>query len=165
MRRHTIGEPALAAIVRPYHEAVLAKAVDGIVTSWNEGATLLHGHGTDQMVGTSSDLTTPAEALLERHLRDADHIESARLIVQGGRHLLELINEVLDIARIEGAELSTSSEAASFANSEVLPCPTRIKCRRTINRKRSLPCEQRGSDMSFTVNDLSKDYPNKGSSL
>lgn len=67
----------------------------------------------------SHELRTPLNAvlgfgqLLERDLRDADQIEAVQHIVRAGRHLLNLINEVLDIARIEAGELSVSSEAVS----------------------------------------------------
>ena len=64
----------------------------------------------------SHDLRTPLNAilgfaqLLAAEEADADRAEFARQILAGGRHLLELINEVLDIARIEAGQLSLSPE-------------------------------------------------------
>jgi protein-histidine pros-kinase len=64
----------------------------------------------------SHELRTPLNAvlgfgqLLERQLKDTEHAEAVGHIVKGGRHLLDLINDVLDIARIESGEMSISSE-------------------------------------------------------
>jgi len=64
----------------------------------------------------SHDLRTPLNAVLGfAQLLDAadlhpDHQEAVRQIINGGRLLLDLINEVLDIARIEAGRLSLSPE-------------------------------------------------------
>jgi PAS domain S-box-containing protein len=67
----------------------------------------------------SHELRTPLNAvlgfgqLLEHHLNGTDQAEYARHVVRAGRHLLDLINEVLDIARIEAGEMSVSPEPVS----------------------------------------------------
>jgi PAS domain S-box-containing protein len=64
----------------------------------------------------SHELRTPMNAilgfaqLLEMENLTADHKESVGHIIRGGRHLLELINEVLDISRIEAGHLTLSTE-------------------------------------------------------
>ena len=64
----------------------------------------------------SHELRTPLNAilgfgqLLEMEDLTAEQRESVHHIVKGGRHLLDLINEVLDIARIESGNLSMSLE-------------------------------------------------------
>ena len=64
----------------------------------------------------SHDLRTPLNAVLGfAQLLGADDLGEAQLecvqqILKGGKHLLELINEVLDIARIEAGHLSLSPE-------------------------------------------------------
>jgi PAS domain S-box-containing protein len=64
----------------------------------------------------SHELRTPLNAvlgfgqLLQRQLQDTEHVEAVGHIVKGGRHLLDLINDVLDVARIESGEMSLSSE-------------------------------------------------------
>jgi signal transduction histidine kinase/CheY-like chemotaxis protein len=66
--------------------------------------------------GMSHDLRTPLNAILgfaqilEIDERGADRGEPVRQILSGGRYLLELINEVLDITRIESGQLSLSPE-------------------------------------------------------
>jgi signal transduction histidine kinase len=64
----------------------------------------------------SHELRTPMNAilgfgqLLELHIREAEQVDNVREILHAGRHLLELINEVLDLARIESGRLSISQE-------------------------------------------------------
>jgi len=64
----------------------------------------------------SHELRTPLNAvlgfaqLLEIEPLTDDQQESVTQIVKGGRHLLELINEVLDISRIETGNLALSAE-------------------------------------------------------
>jgi signal transduction histidine kinase/CheY-like chemotaxis protein len=64
----------------------------------------------------SHELRTPLNAVLgfaqlleSEDLAEADH-DSVKQILRGGRHLLDLINEVLDITRIETGTFQISSE-------------------------------------------------------
>jgi signal transduction histidine kinase/ActR/RegA family two-component response regulator len=64
----------------------------------------------------SHELRTPLNAvigfgqILERQELSTDDRDSVEHILKGGHHLLELINEVLDIARIETGDLALSPE-------------------------------------------------------
>jgi PAS domain S-box-containing protein len=64
----------------------------------------------------SHELRTPLNAvlgfgqLLEMDGLDPQQLESVQQILKGGRHLLDLINEVLDIARIETGRITLSPE-------------------------------------------------------
>ncbi len=68
----------------------------------------------------SHELRTPLNAvlgfgqLLQRRLADTDNADAIRHILKGGRHLLALINDVLDIARIESGEMSLSTESVAL---------------------------------------------------
>ena len=71
---------------------------------------------TEFLSRMSHELRTPLNAvlgfsqLLERSLEGTDHLESVRHIRRAGRHLLDLINEVLDVSRIESGQISISLE-------------------------------------------------------
>jgi PAS domain S-box-containing protein len=64
----------------------------------------------------SHELRTPLNAilgfgqLLELELHETEQADNVQEILHAGRHLLELINEVLDLARIEAGRLSISRE-------------------------------------------------------
>jgi len=70
----------------------------------------------------SHDLRTPLNAilgfaqLLETDTLSPDERECVSQILNAGEHLLGLINEVLDLARIEAGHLSLSSEPVSIAD-------------------------------------------------
>jgi PAS domain S-box-containing protein len=70
----------------------------------------------------SHELRTPLNAvlgfgqLLESEALTPDQHDSVRHIVKGGRHLLDLINEVLDISRVEAGELALSPEPVLAAD-------------------------------------------------
>ena len=69
----------------------------------------------------SHELRTPMNAvfgyaqLLEMQYEDPKIKKFARAILLGGKHLLKMINEVLDISRVETGELSISPESVEFA--------------------------------------------------
>jgi signal transduction histidine kinase/ActR/RegA family two-component response regulator len=70
----------------------------------------------------SHELRTPLNAILgfgqvlEMGSLDEDQTQSVRQILRGGRHLLDLINEVLDIARIDSGNLAISIEAVPVSD-------------------------------------------------
>lgn len=91
----------------------------------------------------SHELRTPLNAiigfgqLLDMQLESQDHRESIDYILRGGRHLLDLINEILDISRVESGriELSLESISASVAVNEVCALMSPLADERRINLK------------------------------
>jgi signal transduction histidine kinase/ActR/RegA family two-component response regulator len=77
---------------------------------------------SDFLSRVSHELRTPLNAVLgfgqvlEMGPLDADQRQSVRQILKAGRHLLDLIDEVLDMARIESGNLSLSIEAVPVAD-------------------------------------------------
>jgi PAS domain S-box-containing protein len=64
------AQTRLAKIVHASRDAILAKTVDGVVTSWNRGAEILFGYTAEEMVGVSVDVLVPADRIAEeRDLR------------------------------------------------------------------------------------------------
>jgi PAS domain S-box-containing protein len=68
----------------------------------------------------SHELRTPLNSilgfaqLLELDALDESQVEAVAQILKGGRHLLELINEVLDISRIEAGSMTLSLEPVAL---------------------------------------------------
>jgi PAS domain S-box-containing protein len=88
----------------------------------------------------SHELRTPLNSVLgfaqvlELDDLAPEHLESVRLIERAGRHLLELVDEVLDVSRIASGTLSLSLEAVPVAD-VVRECVELIE---PMARKRSL---------------------------
>jgi PAS domain S-box-containing protein len=70
----------------------------------------------------SHELRTPLNAILgfaqlaKVNAKSEEQDESATMIIKAGRHLLSLVNEVLDISRVESGQLSISAEAVEFSS-------------------------------------------------
>lgn len=77
---------------------------------------------TEFLSRMSHELRTPLNAvigfaqLMDLEPLGQDQRESVHHILRGGRHLLDLINEVLDISRIESGTLTISPEAVHVAD-------------------------------------------------
>jgi PAS domain S-box-containing protein len=104
------GEAAaarLAAIVQSSDDAIVGKNLDGIITSWNEGAQRLFGYTAEEMIGQPvlkllpADRQTEERDILSRLRRGErmDHFETERLTKDGRR-----INVSLTISPIKDAQ-------------------------------------------------------------
>ncbi|MER3496261.1 MAG: hypothetical protein C4320_05345 [Armatimonadota bacterium] len=77
---------------------------------------------SDFLSHMSHELRTPLNAvlgyaqLMEMGSDDPKTIEAAKSIIKGGRHLLELISEVLDLTRIQAGAFSITLESVNLAN-------------------------------------------------
>ena len=99
----------------------------------------------------SHELRTPLNAilgfaqLLDMSPLDRDKREAVGQILKAGQHLLGLINEVLEISRIEAGRLSISPEAVliSSAVQEALDLLTPIAVRRNIVIRDETPRDRR----------------------
>jgi signal transduction histidine kinase/AmiR/NasT family two-component response regulator len=96
-------------------ERLLASRAAELTTARDEALQASHAKNTF-LSSTSHELRTPLNSILGftqllqlSDLSDEDH-DSAERILGAGRHLLTLINELIDIARIESGDLSLSLE-------------------------------------------------------
>ncbi|MGH7303555.1 MAG: PAS domain S-box protein, partial [Candidatus Rokuibacteriota bacterium] len=96
VREHERSKAALAhtaAIVASSDDAIIGKTLDGVVTSWNEGAERLYGYAAGEATGRPISLIIPRELghelpqILERLRRGQriEHFETVRLAKSGRR--------------------------------------------------------------------------------
>ncbi len=64
-KRAEEGLGRLAAIVESYDDAILSKSLDGIIASWNPGATRLFGYSANEVIGKPILLVLPPDRLDE----------------------------------------------------------------------------------------------------
>jgi len=92
------------------------KRVQEALTQAKEAAETANHAKSDFLSRMSHELRTPLNGilgfgqLLEMDPLPVEQRESVEQILKAGRHLLDLINEVLDIARIEAGRISLSPE-------------------------------------------------------
>ncbi len=92
------AERWLAAIVASSDDAILGKSLDGVITSWNEGATRIFGYSADEAIGRPiSLLAWPGEeermeSFLEKLRRGerVDHFEVSRRHKNGSKIFVSL---------------------------------------------------------------------------
>ena len=106
-RRQAVeAQQRLAAIVESSHDAIIGKTLDGIITSWNEGAEVNYGYTAAEVIGRPISMLAPLEFAdeIEQFLevvRDGGSIvnhESVRVTKYGRR-----INVLLTISPIRDA--------------------------------------------------------------
>jgi PAS domain S-box-containing protein len=108
------GDAPLVAVV--VTDITAQKVAQRAEASARAEAVRANAAKTEFLSRMSHELRTPMNAILGfaqllgmDDLSDDQH-ESVRQIINGGRHLLDLINEVLDISRIDSGQLALSQE-------------------------------------------------------
>ncbi len=61
LERAETGREQLARIVETAHDAIIGETLNGVVTSWNEGAENLYGYRADEMIGRHINVLEPPE--------------------------------------------------------------------------------------------------------
>jgi two-component system CheB/CheR fusion protein len=75
-----LASARLAAIVQSSDDAIVAIDLDGVITSWNQGAELLYGYTAQEAIGQPIAMLIPPESsdaeknILER-MRDGEHVK------------------------------------------------------------------------------------------
>jgi len=97
-----------------FQDITATKKVEQSLKSAKEEAEKATKAKTQFLARMSHELRTPLNVilgfsqLLDMNLADPEHNESVQHILKAGKHLLSLINEVLDISRIDADKLSLS---------------------------------------------------------
>ncbi len=106
-KRQQDAESRYAAIVDSSNDAIISKALDGIIVSWNAAAERLFGYSSGEAVGKPITILVPPELrgeesfLLERLRsgRRVEHYETVRIAKGGRRVALSLtISQITDSA-------------------------------------------------------------------
>jgi PAS domain S-box-containing protein len=96
----------LAAIVTSSEDAIISKTLDGVIVTWNEGATRIFGYAAAEVIGRPITILIPQDrldeepAILQRLRRGerVDHYETVRVRKDG-----TLLNISLTISPIRNA--------------------------------------------------------------
>lgn len=139
LKRSRTDTDRLSQVVENAHDGIIGKDINGIVTSWNQGATAIYGYTAAEMIGRNADVLAPPELKSEvgelfARIRAGQHIdqhETSRITKAGQRinvvvTVLPMLDEagtipgawtiVHDITQLKQAEsASTFAAAASSA--------------------------------------------------
>jgi PAS domain S-box-containing protein len=107
----------LAAIVESSDDAIVSKTLDGIISSWNDGAERMFGYAAGEIIGKPVTVLFPAEyideeaAILERIRRGerVEHFETVRMRKDGS--LLDVSLTVSPIKDADGGIIGASKIA------------------------------------------------------
>ncbi|MEP6938115.1 MAG: PAS domain S-box protein, partial [Chthoniobacterales bacterium] len=117
-----VQDGAIHGVVITFTDITVRKKADEeTCKAWKE-AERANRAKSEFLSRMSHELRTPLNAilgfgqLLEMEKLSREQQESAGHIVSAGRHLLDLINEVLDISRIEAGRMALSLEPVSLSN-------------------------------------------------
>ncbi|HEY0323919.1 MAG TPA: PAS domain S-box protein [Pyrinomonadaceae bacterium] len=114
------GEEAalwLAALVESSDDAILAKTLDGVITSWNQGAQRLYGYSAEEVIGQNVSILVPPDrpdeltGILKRLAASerVEHFETVRVTRDGRRiHVSLTISPIKD----DGGEIIGASTIA-----------------------------------------------------
>src|SRR5690349_4300313 len=107
LRSPELAQYWLAALIESADDAIISKTLDGIITSWNEGARRIFGYEADEVIGKSVTILIPEGHLDEepailarlRAGQRIEHYETVRVRKDG-----RLIDISLTVSPIRGPD-------------------------------------------------------------
>ena len=114
----------LAAIVASSDDAIISKTLDGVIVTWNEGATRIFGYTAAEAIGKPITIVIPPDRLdeepkiLERLRRGerVDHIQTVRVRKDGA--LVDISLTVSPIRNAAGEIIGASKIARDITAAE-----------------------------------------------
>ncbi|MGI8553197.1 MAG: PAS domain S-box protein, partial [Dehalococcoidia bacterium] len=136
------------AIVVVAREVTAQVQMEAELRQATEAAEQANREKSDFLSRMSHELRTPLNAilgfaqLLEMDDLEKEQCEELEQILSAGRHLLDLIKEVLDLARIESGRLSLTLEAVSLETivEECLPLVSSLAAGRKVQLNLDVSC-------------------------
>ncbi|MDB5706158.1 MAG: hypothetical protein JWN66_3274 [Sphingomonas bacterium] len=132
----------LAAIVASSDDAIISKTLNGIITSWNEGAERLFGYTPDEIIGQSILTLIPADRHSEendivariRRGERVEHFETVRRRKDGS--LINISLTVSPIRRSDGTIIGASKIGRDIGERKQAEAQLRQQAHhlRTLNR-------------------------------
>jgi PAS domain S-box-containing protein len=115
-----LGE--MAAIVASSEDVILSKDLNGIITSWNDAATVVFGYTAEEMIGTSilrlipEDLHSDEKTIIEniRAGRRIEHFETVRVAKSGKR--IDVSLTVSPVKDLSGQVIGASKILRDISN-------------------------------------------------
>src|SRR3954463_4882036 len=112
----------LAAIVESSDDAIVSKDLNGIITSWNRGATELFGYTAEEAIGQSITIVIPPERLSEEDMvlgrirrgERIDHFDTVRRRKDGT--LVPISLTVSPIRDVHGVIIGASKIARNISH-------------------------------------------------
>ena len=107
LRSGELAQYWLAALIESADDAIISKTLDGLITSWNEGARLIFGYEPEEVIGKSVTILIPEGHLDEeptilarlRAGQRIEHYETVRVRKDG-----RLIDISLTVSPIKGPD-------------------------------------------------------------
>lgn len=121
----------LAAIVQSSEDAIISKTLEGIITSWNEGATRIFGYSAEEMIGQHITKLIPQDRLEEepsiierlKQGERVEHFETKR--IKKNRELIDISLTISPVMDSSGAIIGASKVARDIS----IPLETNRKIR------------------------------------
>jgi PAS domain S-box-containing protein len=116
-RRGSSAKFRLAAIVQSSDDAIISKNLDGVITSWNEGAQRIFGFSAAEAVGQHITMIIPPdrhaeEAMILGRLRKGERIEHFETVrMRKGGRLLDISVTISPVKDLSGQIVGASKVA------------------------------------------------------
>lgn len=107
----------LAAIVSSSHDAIISKDLEGIIQTWNEGATELFGYTAEEAIGQPTTMLMPPDRVNEepgilRRIKAGEVIDQYQAVRQHkDGHLLHILLTISPIRNEQGEIVGASKMA------------------------------------------------------